>query len=138
MKITFLNLQKTVPIPAKKIKAIILKVLKGENVKKTGWINVCFVDNARIKKFNNKFHKTKASTDVLAFNLSRKKEKNTLLADIIVSAQTALQQARRLKTTPDYELSLYVAHGLLHILGFNDRSNTQIKIMRKKESRYVN
>ena len=135
MKITFRNMQRRVPIQAGKIKKIILKVLKGQKVKESGWINICFVDNPQIKKFNAKFLKTNSSTDVLAFNLSD--NKNIILADIMISTQEALKQARNFKTTPDHELSLYVVHGLLHILGFNDHTRTQIKLMRKKESQYV-
>ena len=137
MKITLRNLQKKVPVQTEKIKKLILKVLKGEKVKASGWINICFVDNSQIKKFNAKFLKTNSSTDVLAFNLSDKKEKNIILADIMVSAQAALKQADNFKTTPDYELSLYVVHGILHILGFGDQTRFQIKLMRKKESQYV-
>ncbi|MHB8154737.1 MAG: rRNA maturation RNase YbeY [Candidatus Omnitrophota bacterium] len=137
MKITLQNQQKKVPLPAGKIKKLILKVLKGEQVKESGWINICFVDNTQIKKFNTKFLKINGSTDVLAFNLSDKKEKNVILADIMVSAQEALKQARTYKTTLDYELSLYVVHGLLHILGFDDHTKREIKLMRKKESQYV-
>jgi probable rRNA maturation factor len=137
MKITLQNLQKYVPVSTGKIKKLILKILKGQKIKKSGWINICFVDDRQIKKFNARFHKTKSSTDVLAFNLSDKKEKNIILADIMISAQTALKQAASFKTTPDYELSLYVVHGILHILGYNDRTGSQRKLMRKKESLYV-
>ena len=137
MKITLQNQQKKVPLQTKKIKKLILKVLKGEQVKESGWINICFVDNSQIKKFNAKFLKVKGATDVLAFNLSDKNKKNFILADIMVSAQEAFNQARNLKTTLDYELSLYVVHGLLHILGFDDHTRGQIKLMRKKESQYV-
>jgi probable rRNA maturation factor len=138
MKITLQNLQRKVPVQAKKIKELVLKILKGEKVKASGWINICFVNNPQIKKFNAKFLKTNSSTDVLAFNLSGKNEKNIILADIMISAQEARRQSGIFKTTPDYELSLYVAHGILHILGFNDRTLRQIKLMRKKENHYVN
>ena len=137
MKITLANLQKKIPVSAEKIKKLITQVLKGERVKKSGQISICFVDNQQIKKFNTKFLKVKRVTDVLAFNLSDKKNKNIILADIVISAQEALKQAARYKTTCDYELSLYAVHGLLHILGFNDHTRDQIKLMRKKESQYV-
>ena len=61
-----------------------------------------------------------------------------LLADIMISTDTAINNARKFKTTPDYELMLYVAHGILHILGYDDRTKTQMKRMRKKEAEYVN
>jgi probable rRNA maturation factor len=137
VKITLQNQQSKVSLQTKKIKKLILKVLKGERIKESGWINVCFVNNSQIRKFNAKFLKVKGVTDVLAFNLSDENKKNFILADIMVSAQEALIQARNLKTTLYYELSLYVVHGLLHILGYGDHTAVQIKLMRKKESQYV-
>jgi len=137
IRITLRNLQNQLPLYSWRIKKLILKVLKGERVKESAWINICFVDNRQIKKFNSKFLKTESATDVLAFNLSDKKEKNIILADIMISTQEALKQAAKFKTTPDYELSLYVVHGLLHILGVGDHTAYQKKRMRKKESQYV-
>ena len=137
MKITLSNQQKKVIIPNKKIKKLIQAVLKGEGIQESGWINICFVNNRQIKKLNAQFLKINSATDVLAFNLSDKKNTGTILADIVISAQESRNQARNFKTTPDYELSLYVVHGLLHILGFNDHTPREIKLMRKKESQYV-
>jgi ssRNA-specific RNase YbeY (16S rRNA maturation enzyme) len=89
MKVNFLNLQKQVPVPPGKIKKLIRKILRTERPRASGWINLCFVDNPGIKKFNAKFLKHPGSTDVLAFNLGSKKEKNIILADIMISAQKA-------------------------------------------------
>ena len=135
MKITIKNLQNKLPLGQTKIKNLIRRILKGENITASGWINISFVDNALIKKFNSKFLKSRSSTDVLAFNLGNKRK--IMLADIMISTDQAILQARSFKTTPGYELLLYVAHGLLHILGFNDHSPEQTKLMRKKESEYV-
>lgn len=138
IKITLINLQNNLAIHPGRIKNLILKIIKNEKVTASGRINICFVDNRRIKEFNAKFHKTNSATDVLAFNLSDKNNPGVILADIMISTQTAVKQAIKYSTNPDYELSLYVVHGLLHILGFNDQSLKQIKLMRKKESQYVN
>jgi probable rRNA maturation factor len=95
------------------------------------------VNNQLIRRFNTKFLKINTPTDVLAFNSGNSKIKKAVAADIMISTDAALKQARSFKTTPDYELSLYVAHGLLHILGYNDQTPAQIKLMRKKENQYV-
>lgn len=134
MRVTIKNLQNKLPIRPAKIKTLIRKILKGERVKIPGWINICFVSNPLIKKFNAKFLKSNQTTDVLAFNSGNRK---ILLADIMISTDKAIQQARYFKTSAGYELLLYVAHGILHVLGFNDHSKAQIKLMRKKESEYV-
>ncbi len=137
MKITLKNLQNKLCIPEKRVKSLALKVLAGEKAAKIGWINICFVDNAQIRKFNAKFLKADCVTDVLAFDLSGPDDKGKILADIIISAEAAVKQSAFFKTTPDKEVLLYVTHGILHILGFRDKTKTQIQLMRKKESLYV-
>ena len=137
MQVILKNLQNKAPIHPEKIKKLVFNVLKNEQVRKSGWINICFVDNSQIKKFNAKFLKINKVTDVLAFNLANKQDKKVILADILVSAQEALKQAAYFKNSYNHELSLYVVHGVLHILGYNDHTVSQIKIMRKKESQYV-
>lgn len=138
MNITIKNLQNKLTIQPARIKKLINHILKGERVKESGYINICFVNNSLIKKFNIKFLKTSSSTDVLAFNLNNEKKSKILLADIMISTDTAINNARKFKTTSDYELMLYVAHGILHILGYDDHTKTQMKRMRKKEAEYVN
>lgn len=135
MKITIKNLQNKLPVQPAKIKNLVQKILKKEGADKQGSVNICFVDNPLIRRFNYKFLKINRATDVLAFDLSGKKD--LILADIMISTDKAIEQARNFKTTPDSELSLYVAHGILHILGFDDQNQAQRKVMRKKESEYV-
>jgi probable rRNA maturation factor len=108
VNITINNLQKRLPIPKIRVKKLILKIIKGEGLKITGFINLCFTDNILIKKLNLKFLKNNNPTD-----------------------------ARSFKTCPEDELLLYVAHGLLHILGFNDHTKTETQLMRKKEREYA-
>jgi len=134
MEITIKNLQNKLPINNKKIEKLIRKILKSEKAK-PDWINICFTGNPLIGKLNKKFLKTTGPTDVLAFNLGSRKN---ILADIVISTDTAIKQAKAFKTTPQKELMLYVAHGILHILGFDDHTKSQINLMRKKESKYVN
>ena len=121
-----------------RIKNLVLKILKGEGLNSSGYINICFTDNPLIKKLNTKFLKTNSATDVLAFNLGDKKANRLILADIVISTDSAISNARNFKTTSREELLLYVAHGVLHILGFNDHTKAQIQLMRKKENKYVN
>ncbi len=137
VRITIRNLQKRVLVHPQRIKEIINKTLKKENVKGKVEINICFISDTLIRKLNKKYLKKDSPTDVLAFNMTNPKDKNTLYADILVSTDTALRNARVFKTTPSYELSLYSVHGLLHLLGYDDHSLKNQKIMRKKEFKYA-
>ncbi|MDD5561228.1 MAG: rRNA maturation RNase YbeY [Candidatus Omnitrophica bacterium] len=138
INITISNLQKRLPIHRVRIKNLVLKVIKGEGFKKPGDINICFTDNILIKKLNAEFLKADRVTDVLAFKLSDEKIGGRLIADIVISTDAAARNARLFRTSSGEELLLYVTHGMLHILGYDDRSKAQTQLMRKKEREYVN
>ncbi len=134
MQITIKNLQNKLPVRRERIKKSILRILKTEGIKKPGNINICFARDRLIREFNAKFLNTDSPTDVLAFNLS---DKTQCAADIIISSDMAIKNALKFNTDPEYELMLYVIHGVLHILGYDDHNKTQLKLMRKKEAEYV-
>lgn len=77
-------------------------------------------------------------TDVLAFDFTQPLNKNRIFADIVISTDTACRNAKIFKTTYLYELNLYLIHGVLHLLGYDDRTQSQIQLMHKKEREYVN
>lgn len=81
-------------------------------------------------------------TDVLAFNfrddaVSRRsvsKNKNDFMnGEIIIGAATAFRQAKLYKTSFYEEVVLYIIHGILHLLGYDDHTPADIRVMRKKE-----
>jgi probable rRNA maturation factor len=138
LRITIKNLQKKIPIYPTRIKKSILKALKGEGIK-LGEITVSFVNDKLITKLNSKYLNSNSATDVLAFNLGSPNSKaKNIFADIIISAETARRNSKIYKTTPAYELNLYSIHGVLHILGYNDHTPKELKIMREKETYYAN
>lgn len=112
------------------IKKIAFELLKKESKIKKSKINILLADNKSIKKINLEFLKINKPTDVIAFNLS--KNKYTLNADIIISTETAASNAKKYNTNFYYELFLYVAHGILHTLGFDDKTKKETEIMFKK------
>jgi len=59
--------------------------------------------------------------------------RRSILADIVISTDTAIRNAQTFKTTPVYELYLYIIHGLLHILGYKDKSKKEKLIIHKRE-----
>jgi len=119
------------------IKKLISKALKEEGVEKEGEITICFANDTLIRKLNARYLKKNKPTDVLTFDLTNFQDKRQLFADIIISTDTAIRNARVFKTAPLYELSLYSIHGLLHLLGYDDHSEESRKIMRGKELKYV-
>jgi probable rRNA maturation factor len=135
LKITIKNLQKKIPVNPTRIKKAIHNALDREGAKLSGEITVCFITDKEIEKLNAKYLRHRFPTDVISFNISD--DPKNLLADIAVSADTAVRNAKIYKTTPERELSLYVIHAVLHLLGYDDQTLKQIALMRKKESEYA-
>jgi rRNA maturation RNase YbeY len=83
---------------------------------------------------NVKYLRKNSATDVIAVDFTGKfKGLSYLLAEIFVSTDTAIANARIFKTSPLYEIYLYLIHGALHLLGYDDKTARQKQIMRKKE-----
>jgi len=136
LKIDVINRQSQLSVSAAKIKRLATQVFKRESKSKVnGQVSICFVDDRFIKDLNLRFLGKPLATDVLAFENS--KINKNIQADIIVSTQTAIRNSAIFKTTPEYEMRLYVVHGVLHILGFNDNNACARGLMRKTESKYV-
>lgn len=98
------------------------------------------VSDRIIKPLNQKFLSKNRPTDVLAFDFSKNlpTNKETIFGEIIISTDTAQRNAKIFNTSFRYELTLYLAHGILHLLGFDDRGRNKIKAMRRRESQLLN
>jgi probable rRNA maturation factor len=54
--------------------------------------------------------------------------------EIVMSAETAARAAADCNSRPEYELSLYLVHGLLHLCGYDDLSPKERRLMRRREA----
>lgn len=96
------------------------------------------MDNSFIRKLNRKYLKRNSPTDVIAFNLTEAGSKDILMADIVISTDVALANSKLFGTTPVEELYLYIIHGLLHLLGYQDKTLSQRRIMENRQSELIN
>jgi probable rRNA maturation factor len=74
-------------------------------------------------------------TDVLSFLLDR--DGDRLEGEVIVSADTAMRTAAQLNWPAEHELLLYVIHGVLHLVGYDDLESELQQQMRKQERAYL-
>lgn len=131
-KLEIINLQKFHRVNKNKIKELVKDVLKAEAA--DAEINVVLVDNKKIKEMNNAFLGHNYATDVLSFAYEKEeKQKNNILGEIVVSVEMAARLARRQERAVEGELALYLTHGLLHLLGYNDKKKVDAKKMHQRE-----
>ena len=103
------NEQTKVPIPAAKARRLAVQILGKKN------LSIAFVTNAAIRKINRRFLKHDFATDVISFPLD-----SDLLGELVISAEYAVSEAAKRKIPVEEELLRYVAHGILHLLGYDD------------------
>lgn len=93
---------------------------------------VAIVGNKQIRLLNEKFLCRKTNTDCLAFDLSESQMGHRQF-ELVVNAQKAKSEAAKRGHSFEAELALYVTHGLLHNLGFDDQSPSEAKKMHQLE-----
>lgn len=94
-----------------------------------GWnIRIILVPEREIIALNERFFKRKQSTDVISFNLTGARDR-VLEGEVYLSLETAARQAAEYGTALSVELQRLTAHGLYHLLGYEDDSLEQKKIM---------
>ena len=86
-------------------------------------IGLSFVDTKTIQELNEKYAGNNYPTDVLSFEYKDSPQESD--GDIVVCTKIAESQAKENKISLEAELSLLVAHGILHILGYDHQDHKQ-------------
>ncbi|MGQ9644379.1 MAG: rRNA maturation RNase YbeY, partial [Ignavibacterium sp.] len=81
-------------------------------------LEINFINSEAIKEINKKFLSHDYSTDILTFNYSE--SKNIIDGEIFISVDDAKENAKKFKVKFAEEIGRLVAHGILHLIGFND------------------
>ena len=96
-------------------------------------LSVVIGDDAWIRKLNREYRKQDAATDVLAFSQEAGPAgSDELLGDVGISAETAARQAKELGHTLMAEMEVLLAHGILHLTGWEDGTAAERKQMMQR------
>lgn len=97
-------------------------------------LNFIFVRDRTILCMNSKYLSHNYPTDIITFDYTS----GTLISgDIYISFDTVYFNSQKFNTGLRNELHRVMIHGLLHLLGYKDKSSRQKSIMRKKEDYYL-
>ena len=126
------NRQRRVPVPRRRLARAADRALRALG-RVGGIVEIAVVDDAEIRRLNRAFRGVGRRTDVLAFPVEVAEAAGGLVGQIVVSADTARRQARRLGVPPGLELCLLVTHGVLHLTGYDDRDPVEAELMHCRE-----
>lgn len=126
------NRQRRVPIQVPRLVRAAQRALAAVG-RSGGTVEVAIVDDAEIRRMNARYRGVGRRTDVLAFPLEAPDAPGQLVGQIVISAETARRQARKLGVPLALELDLLVTHGTLHLVGYDDRDPLEADLMHQRE-----
>lgn len=131
MQIKVLNHQKKYQLPvgqllafAQQLAPLVANIARGEVPED---ILVVLVSDRKISAIHQQFMGIAGATDVITFQHG----------EIVVSVETAARQAIEFETDLLHELRLYIAHGLLHLAGYDDHSEDGFREMSTVQNELV-
>ena len=100
-----------------------------------GEITIVFCTDEELIELNKQHLSHDYFTDIITFNYNDGK---TLSGDLFVSTDRILDNAKQLEVPFTEELHRVCYHGVLHLVGYNDKTDADCLLMREKENYYLN
>lgn len=112
------------------------ELLKQESpARLSGTVTLIFSDHDRVTHLNRLFLNHDFDTDVLAFELAD--HKSSMDAEVYVDVETAIERCEEFKTSVQDEVIRYAIHGLLHLVGYEDKSEGGRDEMKAREQLFL-
>ena len=103
--------------------------------KRLAELNFIFCSDDYLLSINQQYLKHDTYTDIITFDNSE--NSHDIAGDIFISIDRVKENALELKVEFSDELDRVIIHGVLHLLGFTDKSASQSRVMREKEDAYL-
>tara|TARA_B100001287_G_C22237773_1_gene324479 strand:+ start:103 stop:516 length:414 start_codon:yes stop_codon:yes gene_type:complete len=102
---------------------------------KCGETSIIFCDDEYLKTINQKYLNHNYYTDIITFDYT---VKNSISGDLFISVDRVKENANLNNEKFIRELYRVIIHGVLHLCGYNDKTDSQKKIIRAKEDHFIN
>ena len=99
-----------------------------------GEINYIFCDDSYLNKINQEFLNHDTFTDIISFDYTLGKEVG---GDIFISIERVLENAEKFNEVFETELHRVMIHGILHFMGYKDKTKKEKTLMRTKEDENI-
>lgn len=112
-----------------------LKQLTEKESVKLGYLSLIFCSDRKILEINKNYLKHDYFTDIITFDY---REAEKVQGDLFISVETVAENARKYGVTFEQEMTRVIIHGVLHIVGYDDKTPEEQLVMRQKEDLYIN
>ena len=111
-----------------------LKLVAESEIRRLGDVNIIFCSDPYILNINLQYLGHDYFTDIITFDYCEGKK---ISGDLFISVDSVRENAAFYKTDFNEELHRVMVHGILHLIGYDDHTETDIKVMRSKENYYL-
>lgn len=127
------HLIKKIDLDKENISTYVKDIIDSE-FKKCGKISIIFCDDEYILQINNQFLNHNYYTDIITFNYN---QGNKISGDLLISLERIKDNSTHFNENFNKELYRVIFHGVLHLLGYEDKDEATEKVMRIKEDYYL-
>jgi rRNA maturation RNase YbeY len=111
-----------------------INLLINRELKRVGEISIVLCSDKYLLEINIEYLKHNYYTDIITFNYV---EGNLISGDLFISVDRVKENSIVFNTCLIKELYRVIFHGILHLIGYNDKTEEEKKIMRTKEDLYL-
>jgi len=111
-----------------------LRFVAESEIRKLGDINIIFCSDSYLLDINMKYLQHDYFTDIITFDYC---EGKLLSGDLFISIDSVRENAEFYQVEFSDELNRVIVHGLLHLIGYDDHTEEELKTMRAKENYYL-
>ncbi len=111
----------------------LIKNLSEELNFKVFSLNISFLDSSTMTEQNKRFLQHDYDTDIITLDYSEKA--GLIDAEIFISYEMAIKNAKKYKTTTNNEIIRLIIHGILHLTGYDDTTPGEKRKMKRIENK---
>jgi len=111
-----------------------IKALINKELMQCGDLSVIFCSDAYLLDMNKQYLDHDYYTDIITFDYV---EGKIISGDLFISYDRIVENAKKYQISAEKEMFRVVFHGVLHLVGFKDKSEEEKKLMREKEDYYL-
>ena len=111
-----------------------LKMVIESEIKKLGQVAIVFCSDNYILDINQRYLQHDYFTDIITFDYC---DNNLISGDLFISVDSVKENSLFYGVDFETELNRVMVHGILHLIGYDDHTEEDIKVMREKENYYL-
>jgi rRNA maturation RNase YbeY len=112
----------------------IIKAAENEDYT-VGTLNIIFTNDNILLTLNTEYLRHSTLTDIITFDMSEKR--GEIAGDIFISVDRAKENSKEYGVNLSNEVRRLIIHGVLHLMGYKDKTQAEKELMREKEEFYL-